>query len=64
MPYDFKDQFNSQESRRTVCAMQPGTCRSLGILGGDSVVESGIPTESNNNSMAVSDQSILLGNRF
>jgi hypothetical protein len=37
------------------------TCCSLGIMGGDSVVELGIPTESNKNSMETSNQSILLG---
>lgn len=57
-----KTNSTSQASRRTVRAMQPGTYCSLGILGGDSVVELAIPTESSSNSMPASDQSGLLCN--
>lgn len=54
-----KTNSTSQASRRTVRAMQPGTCCSLGILEGDNLVELGVPTESSSNSISASDRSAL-----
>lgn len=54
-----KTNSTSQASRRTVRAMQPGNCCSLGILEGDSVVELGVPTESSSSNISASDQSGL-----
>lgn len=59
-----KSNSTPQASRRTAHAMQPDNCCSLGILGGDGVIELGIPTESSSNGMPASDQSGLLSNRM
>lgn len=55
---------STPQSRRTARAMQPGNCCSMGILGGDGVVELGIPTESSSNDVPTSDQSGLFCNRL